>query len=103
MKNQFAVRSGGKWLQKSPATGYNYGFKDSFEDAVFLTHRGAKGIINAQLRHVEWLSINNKPGQYYIEPDQLAEWFQVWKNAEIVEFKVALSQLDVHKLDEICR
>jgi hypothetical protein len=59
--------------------------------------------LNAQLRHVEWLSINNKPGQYYIEPDQLAEWFQVWKNAEIVEFKVALSQLDVHKLDEICR
>lgn len=103
MKNQFAVRSGGKWLQNGPATGYSHSFQDNFEDATFLTHRGAKGIINANIRHAGWLSINNRPGQYYIEPDKLDEWFQVWKNAEIVEFKVALTQLAVHKLDEICR
>ena len=96
MKNKFAIRSGSQWVQKSPATGYNYGFKDSFEGAAFLTHRGAKGIINAQLRHAGWLSINNKPGQYYIEPDLLDEWFQVWKNAEIVEFNVELTQVTVH-------
>ena len=93
MKNQFAVRSGGKWLQNIRATGYRLSFQDSFEDATFLSHRGAKSVINAQLRHAGWLSINNRPGQYYIEPDELDEWFQVWKNAEIVEFKVELIEV----------